>query len=334
MSRVLPAFHAPKNVGLTTRKPYFNMIFQSASAVCDITDGASAINEISGMHALHKSANYGNFVVIDDDISNKVFFIDRDGDTQGEVTLTGLTWADGECVTGYTDPSDDVSYLIIGEIGDNNSVRSPKKLHRFVEPTVTGSNIAIAAVDYETIECVFPATPTFTSTPGAGGILGDTEALFVDPIDDLIYIFTKREPRPRIYTLPLQDSYTGTQTFTYRGEVHESFVTLENTGPSQVSGGTYTGMTEACISRNGQFVLAKTYTDVYQFWREDTSIPWYTVMQEQTPIVDPNYVGLGTGPAQEPQGEAMTFDAEDKGYYTTSENGAGAVLPIYYYSRK
>ena len=92
-------------------------------------------------------------------------------------------------------------------------------------------------------------------------------------------------------------------------------------------------MTEACISRNGQFVLVKSYTDVYQFWREDTSIPWYTVMQEQTPIVDPNYVGLGAYP-QEPQGESMTFDAEDKGYYTTTENGAGATLPIYYYSRK
>jgi len=332
MARVLPAFHAPKNVGLTTRKPYFNMIFQSASAVANITDGASSINEISGMHALHKSANYGTFVVIDDDINTKIFFIDREGDTQGELSLTGLTWADGECVTGYTDPSDDVSYIVIGEIGDNNAARTYKKFHRFVEPTVTGSNIVIGATDYDSMSAQFPATPTFTQDPGSGTILGDTEAMFIDPIDDLIYLFTKREPRPRIYTLPLQDSYTGVQTFTYRGEVHESVVNLENTGPSTPN--PYTNLTEACISQNGQHVLVKTYETVYQFWREDTTVPWYTVLQEQTPIVDSNYVGLGSSPSQEPQGEAMTFDALDKGYYTTSENGAGAVLPIYYYSRK
>ena len=50
------------------------------------------------------------------------------------------------------------------------------------------------------------------------------------------------------------------------------------------------------------------------------------------PIEETNYVGFGAGPSQEPQGEAITFDANDSGYYTVSEyTGSPGTLPIYYY---
>ncbi len=334
MARVLPSFHAPQNVGLLARFPYFNMFFNSASAVCNIADGASSINEISGMHALSgHTGNIGTFAVIDDDITDRIFFIDRDGASQSYVQLTNLTWQDGECVTGYTDASTGTRYLVIGEIGDNNAVRTYKKLHRFVEPEVTGSVVTIGTTDYDTITAQFPATPTFTSTPGAGGILGDTEALVIDPIGEKIFIFTKREPQTRIYSLPLQSTYPGIQTFTYEGDVN-STVVVNTSGPSTVAGGTYQGVTETALSNGSHHLLMKTYDKVYQFWREDPTADWADILQDQTPIVDDNYVGLGASPSQEPQGEAMTFDANDTGYYTTSENSAGATLPIYYYSRK
>ena len=333
MARVLPQFHAPKHLPLLSRWPTEQpfMTFQSASAVADVTD-FSGIDEISGFTALSgHTSNIGMFAAIDDSVADKVFLIDREGDSQGEITLTGISWTDAEAMGSYTSTTDNKRYLVIGEIGDNGAVRSTKTFIRFEEPLVTGSDITIAAVDVEEIVVQFPASPTFVQTPGAGTNRGDSEAFFVCPIDEKIYLMSKREIYNRIYSLPLQTSYTGTQTLTYEGEMNSAVAALTSTGPSSPT--PMTNATDAAISTDGKSVLIKTYDKVYQFYRSDTSIPWSTIMQNQTPIEDPNYVGLGAGPSQEPQGEALTFDANDTGYYTTSEySGSPGSLPIYYYA--
>ena len=303
------------------------MVFQSASAVANIVDFA-AIDEISGMIALSgHTANIGTFAVIDDSVANTVFFIDRDGVSQGTLLLDGTTWTDAEAMLAYTDQTTGVRYNLIGEIGDNNANTTTKNFIRYEEPLVTGSAITIAAADVEEIPWVFPATPTFVSSPGSGTNRGDSEGTFVCPIDEKIYVISKREPKPRLYSMPLQSSYVGTTTLTYEGEIEG----VENmtSGPSSPT--PTTNVTEAAISNDHNVVLLKNYDSVYQYYRTDQSITWSTVLTVSSPVEEPNYVGLGSGPSQEPQGEAMTFDANDAGYYTTSEYNGGGTLPLYYY---
>jgi len=303
------------------------MVFQSASAVANIVDFA-AIDEISGMIALSgHTANIGTFAVIDDSVANTVFFIDRDGASQGTMLLEGSTWTDAETMLAYTDQTTGVRYNLIGEIGDNGASTVTKNFIRYEEPVVDGTTFTLAASSVEEIPWVFPATPTFVSSPGAGTNRGDSEGAFVCPIDEKIYVISKREPKPRLYSMPLQSSYVGTTTLTYDGEIEG----VENltTGPSSPT--PTTNVTDAAISNDHNVVLLKNYDSVYQYYRTDQSITWSTVLTVSSPVEDPNYVGLGAGPGQEPQGEALTFDANDTGYYSTSEYKGGGTLPLFYY---
>ena len=304
-------------------------VFTPASAVANIVDFAS-IDEISGMIALSgHTSNVGTFAVIDDSVATTVFFIDRDGASQGTVALESDTWTDAEAMLSYTDQSDNKRYMLIGEIGDNSASTVTKNFYRFEEPVVNGTALTILDADYDVIPWVFPATPTFVQSPGAGTNRGDAEAAFVCPIDEKIYVMSKREQFTRVYSMPLLASYVGTTTMTYEGDITGNLA-AETSGPSGPN--PYVSATDATISEDLTKVLIKTYNKVYQFYRTDTSIPWSTVLTVSSPIEDTNYVGLGSGPSQEPQGESITFDANDTGYYTTSEVvGSPGSLPIFFY---
>jgi len=310
------------------------MVFQSASAVANVADGPSTLNEISGITALSgHTSNIGMFAVIDDNINDRIFFIDRAGVSQGAAILQSDTWTDGEGVTGYTDQTTGIRHLVIGGFGDNSGTVDIKKLIITEEPNVTGSDITINSADYEVVEFRFPSTPAFVDSPNNDDARGDAEAFFVCPIDQKIYIMSKRERFNRVYSLPLQSTYTGVQTLTYEGEMSQSVQPL-TTADGTIPGGAspYSNAVDAAISNDLKVVLVKNLDKVYQFYRTDTSIPWSTVLTVSAPIEETNYVGFGAGPAQEPQGEAMTFDANDSGYYTVSEySGAPGSLPLYYY---
>ena len=324
------------NMSLLARKnaePYNHIagdyaVFTGVSAVANIADGPTALDEISGMTALSGyTGNIGMFAVIDDDTDDRVFFVDRDGVSQGAMIYESDVWDDGEVIAGYTDQTTGTRYLVAGGIGDNAGIRDTKQLFISEEPEVDGTVFTIAASSYEVVEYRYPSSPAFEESPNNNDARGDAESLFICPIDEKIYIITKRENPARVYSLPLQASYTGTQTMTYEGEMTgEIPFTAAGTYPTEGNA------VDAAISNDLTKVLVKTYNEVYQFYRTDTSIPWSTVLTVSAPVEETNYVGFGTGPAQEPQGEAMTWDANDSGYYTTSEyTGAPGSLPLYYY---
>lgn len=308
-------------------------VFTSASAVANVADGPTSLDEISGMTALSGyTSNIGTFAVIDDNVNDRIFFVDRDGVTQGSMVLESDTWIDGEAIAGYTDQTTGTRHLVIGSIGDNPGTRDTKKLILTEEPEVDGTTFTIAASSYEVVEYRYPSSPAFVDSPNNDDARGDAESMFVCPIDEKIYVISKREQINRVYSLPLQASYTGVQTMTYEGEMTSEVVANTSSDGVPSSPNPYANAVEAAISNDLTKVLVKTYTNVYQFYRTDTAIPWSTVLTVSSPVEETNYVGFGSGPSQEPQGEAMTFDANDNGYYTISEyTGAPGSLPIYFY---
>ena len=291
-------------------------VFDSASALATHDDGT--MDEISGLVAMTKSGNENYFVGVDDSVGTTMFVVDRDFNKVCTIALNGVTWTDAEEMCSYVDP-DGTHYILLMEIGDNNAAITTKHIYRFEEPTITGSNITVSTFD--DIPFVYPASPTWEG----GSNLGDAEGAFADPNDGKIYIFSKRETRNFIFSLPIQDTYTGTQTLSYHGLMHADVV--EETG-GVISPANCVG---AAISQSTDNCFIKTYNKVYQFYRTNRNTLWSEVLTQSAPVEESNYVGRGSPPSQESQGESICFEYNDQGYFTISEfNGAGSV-PFFYY---
>jgi hypothetical protein len=242
------------------------------------------------------------------------------GEHAGDLTLTGATLTDPEEVSIFNDNG--TPRVIIGAFGDNGASRTTKQLFIFDEPVVTGSNITIPNDgSYEQVDFVYPASPLWAG----GNNRGDAETMFV--ADGKIYIISKREAVPKLFSLPVQSSYSGTQTLTYEGEIYD----IPDSGGSPVTPGNAVG---GCMSADGLHVLIKTYDTVWGWSRTSAATDIPTLLN-QTPTEYP-YVGLGAHPAAEPQGESICFSHDDQAYFTVSETGTGSTatnFPIFVHYR-
>jgi hypothetical protein len=134
----------------------------------------------------------------------------------------------------------------------------------------------------------------------------DAEAFIVDPASKDIYLFTKRDNNSRVFKLSFPYSYT---TINMAKEV----ATLP-----------YGGVVSACLSPDGKELLVKTYPAILHYSR---------AMQESlVQVLGKAYTKVPY--KMEPLGEAVTFGADNKGYYTLSEKGFSSNVNLYYYKRK
>ncbi len=292
--------------------------FEPASVAGTINN--SQLDEISGAFGMRAEGNEGKIITCHDSDDDYMFILNADGSLNSKVDLSGDDWRDAEEVIGYTDPSTNKNYVILCEFGDNPANRDKKYLFRFEEPTVNGSDITIAAGDWEKIAYRLPSTPVLEK----GQNRGDFEGAFACPIDGKIYLFSKRMPLNHIYSLPIQSSYSGTQTLTFEGTMHPD-VAQEFGGiisPANCVG--------AALSRDSNIALVKTYNKVFQFTRP-VGRTWADVLVNDAPIEETNYVGLGSGTLEEYQGESITFAHDDSSYFTISEFRGKSSVPLFEY---
>jgi hypothetical protein len=135
----------------------------------------------------------------------------------------------------------------------------------------------------------------------------DAEAMFVDPQTKDIFIVTKRENNSRLYRLP------------YPQNINEVAV-AESLGELQL-----TFATGAAISPDGTEILVRTYTQIF-YWKRNAGQTVADAMQRNSNRQLPYRL--------EPQGEAICFDKEAKGYFTLSEKRGDATVNLYYYARQ
>lgn len=135
----------------------------------------------------------------------------------------------------------------------------------------------------------------------------DAEAVLVDPLTRDIYIISKPENRVRLYRLKYPQNSNEVATAEALGEIPLSVVT------------------GAAISPDGTEILIRTYTNVYYYKRKTgQSLP--DALQLQSGRTLPYRL--------EPQGEAVCFDRDGKGYYTLSERFNAPAVSLFYYARK
>ena len=135
----------------------------------------------------------------------------------------------------------------------------------------------------------------------------DAEAMFVDPQTKDIYIISKREPNVRLYRLPYPQNINEVTVAQAYGELPITFVT------------------GAAISPDGSEIVVRTYTSV-SYWKRNAGQSIADALQNGNSRQLPYRV--------EPQGEAVCFDKEGKGYFTLSEKASASAVNLYFYARK
>ena len=135
----------------------------------------------------------------------------------------------------------------------------------------------------------------------------DAEAMFVDPATKDIYIISKRESKVRLYSLPYPQDVNQVTVAKSYGELPTTFVT------------------SAAISPDGAEMLVRTYAQVY-YYKRDAGQSISDALQfgntRQLTI------------RAEPQGEAVCFEKDNKGFFTISERASASSVNLYYYGRK
>ena len=270
--------------------------FSSDPTVTAITPGQ--IDEASGM--VDSRSQPGN-VWIEQDSGNppELALLGYDGKVKGKLTVPSIINRDWEELSIGPGPKDGTNYLYIGEIGDNNNQYETVQIYRLPEPTNLQTPIQAAQIDR--INFRYPQGPR------------DAEAMFVDPQSKDIYVISKREQVVHLYGLAYPQNTKDLSTATDYGEI------------PNVGGGLANYVTGAAISPDGTEVLVRTYTNTY-YWKRDKGQSIPDVMQYGTHRTLVTRV--------EPQGEAICFDKDAKGFFTISERASASSVNLYYYARK
>lgn len=260
------------------------------------------LNEVSGVAA---SRTNPPLLWVHDDSGGapSVYAVRPDGTPVATYTIDGATNTDWEDIAVGRGPQRGVSYLFVGDIGQNNAPRDHVTVYRVAEPEAPFSNTGTltgAAV----ISLRYPDQPI------------DAESMFVDPRSGDLYVIDKEllSRVGRVFRAPARTLVDGADV-TMR-EV-ASF-TLEGDDPVLATGvarfpGTW--ITGADISPDGSTILVRTYRRVLAFSRGERS----TVASafRRPPCAAPQI--------DEPQGEAIGFAANGASYYTIGE-GVGAAV--------
>jgi hypothetical protein len=255
------------------------------------SSGLVASRTTPGAYWTHNDSGDGPFI----------YAFDTRGDSLGTFRVNGAQARDWEDIAAGPGPQANKSYLYIGDIGDNDGVRSEVVVYRVAEPVLSG------------------ATRNFTkkrpgSTESADAIRlkypdgkHDAEALLVHPRTGNIYIVTKvLIANPGVYEAAAP--FTSGQSITMRriGEVHV---------PS-LFGGVVTG---GNISPDGRHVALCDYFQGYEIVLPAGTSNFNDIWKQKM-------TGFDLGKRK--QGESITYRLDGKAFLATSEGKQAPLIQV------
>jgi len=262
--------------------------------------GKLKLNEIDEASGLVASRNNSKAFWTHNDSGdkNRIFLISQSGDNLGTYTLEGAIARDWEDITIGPGPKDNVTYLYVGDIGDNRAQYKEKVIYRFIEPNVsqqtTPNEINITKENIETIRFEFPDGKR------------DAETLMIDPITKDIFVISKREKQVGVYVAryPQSTAQLNTLTKVATLDIHK--------------------IVAGDISVDGNEVLLKDYQNIY-YWKKQAN-----ESIEELLTTPPQRLPYKA----EPQGEAIAWKQDSSGFYTLSEASSSDAAKMYFYKRK
>lgn len=259
------------------------------------------VNEASGVAVSAKNKDIlWTFNDSNKDKEAKLYAFDTNGKDCGTYILKGIESRDWEDIAVGPGPEDGVQYLYIGEIGDNKARYDEKIIYRVKEPDIKHKKSAHHHIkDVDIIRFVYP--------DGAK----DAETVMIDPLTKDIIIISKRETGVGAYILPYPQNTKEPMTA-------KKICTLKLGNEYEKSEFIVAGD----ISKDGSQILIKSYINVFRYKRDKGK----TIGETLSSVPDTLYYDI------EPQGEAIGWSVDGKGYYTISESGSIELKPrIYYY---
>ncbi|WP_134090903.1 hypothetical protein [Olivibacter sp. XZL3] len=254
-----------------------------------------AIDEASGLVC---SVNHPGYFWTHNDSGDeaRLFLLDSSAAYRATYYLEGVEARDWEDIASMKEG--EKSYLLVGDIGDNLGRHANIYVHKVEEPLFEGQGRTIDTIPAQSI-----TTYTLRYEDGPK----DAESLFFDPVDQKLYIISKRDLHVGLYEAVLPNKQAA-DTITLRKRISIP----------------YTFITSADISSDGNEVLIKNLLNVY-YWKRKPgqSIP---EMFQQEGAIQPYEA--------EAQGEAIAFARDSSGYFTVSERPFGLPAHLYFYERK
>jgi hypothetical protein len=265
------------------------------------TVSSDLIKEASGIAA---SPQFDNVYWVHNDSGDtaRVFEISGTGQTLGEYALSGASAIDWEDIAAGIGPTAGVSYLYVGDIGDNTATRTSVQVYRVPEPSVDPNAPASSP---QTLSGV--ATLTLKYPDGAH----DAEALLLDHATGELFVITK--------------DLVGGVAQVFRAPPNlaaGSTTTLAQV--ATVSLGAAQGVTAADMTGAGDVIALRTYFKVFLYPRAGGETVAQAFSHPSCEGAAPPFGSTTT--AFEPQGEALGFTRDGRGYVTLSE---GAHVPLH-----
>ncbi|HWP65393.1 MAG TPA: hypothetical protein VNO26_05720 [Candidatus Limnocylindria bacterium] len=246
----------------------------------------AALGELSGLAA---SRRHPGVYWAHNDSGNgfELFAMREDGTLVAQVPLTGGTNVDAEdLAVGPCQRARAESCIYLGDVGDNLERREELVVYEVVEPqTLTERPLAARALPFR-----------YADRPH------NAEALLVDPDDARLYLVTKEiDSLGALYRIDDLGP----------GRVGRAVRLHGLSAPAGFDGLT----TGGAVHPSGTRVLVRTYTQVWEYrGRPEQSLG---AILATTPVAVPD--------ATQPQGEAVTYTPDGRGYLLASELAA----PIY-----
>ncbi len=266
------------------RKDYF----KTQIALGELTD--PQLKEVSGITPAYQEGNF--WVHNDSGDGATIYLIDRQAKLLKKFSLEGVSVVDCEDIDRVK--IGDTYFLVLADIGNNAGKRTWTCLYVFPEPQADDPGL----IPKKSIRAIF------LKFPGRQRL--DAESIMIDPIDNMLYVISKREFRSTVY---------GVEVFT---NVKQQYFTL-----NRIAELPFTFATASAIDQTGTQLLVKNITHIF-YWQRNRSESWKQVLQRK-PAILPYQV--------EPQGEAIAFDSNGTGFYTISERPFGLKSYLYFFER-
>lgn len=252
------------------------------------------IDEASGIAASRR--NVGIYWIHNDSGDrNRLFAVGPDGRHRGVFIVRDCPVWDWEDIAVGPGPEDGQSYIYIGDIGDNLTRRKSIRVCRVPEPAVdrTVTSPPDTTINAVVLRLAYPDQPH------------NAETLMVDPLTRDLYVVTKEQHQAQIYVA----------RYPY-GEHAQAAITLAAVAQLPLG-----GVAAGDIAPDGRRIVMKNLGTVWLWERRDGASVAAAFNTEPHRL---RYV-------REPQGEAIAWSADGRGYVTVSERVFGLLPHLYFY---
>lgn len=272
--------------------------YREPRRIAEIQD--DAVRESSGLVASRK--NLGVLWTHNDSGDGAFLYaFDKTGKKLGVWKVAGASNTDWEDIAIYTDPTTNESYLLIGDIGNNQRARREVVVYKVIEPKISAEDSVSNKKSPRTTAAAAKIRLEYSDAPS------DVETLLVNPSNGDIYLVSKNLSEEA-------DVYKAAAPYST-----DKKNPLQNVGKFSAPSLTKGFFTGGEISPDGKRLIICDYFAAYE-----AVLPAGAKNFDEIWKTNPEQVDLG----ERAQGEAICYSADGKAIYATSEKRPAPLIEV------